>query len=218
MQGRRTHYLYQPAVGAFYSGAPYSSKELISARDPWSGYYAPDVGIYTTMQFTQFAADNWMYIPDASSAVIGNRGNSEMDGNAPGAEYNRLVFVSPDKKDFSVVMVNDSDREADYLFNVKKNIASAGNPLQVWETRGPDAGEEYDANRQRGRLYLHADRQTPLDGQHHKCGQQSEYRPSPHSVQAEPRHSAAVGAGRGKQQRSRPSVRGRFRVQQLPDR
>lgn len=145
-QGKRTHYMYQPAIGAFYSGAPYSSKELIAARDPWSGYYAPDVGIYTTMHFTQFAADDWMYIPNASSGVIGNRGNSEMDGNVAGAEYNRLVFVSPDKRDFSIVMVNDSDREASYRFNVKRTIGNAGRPLQAWEKRGPDAGQDYDAN------------------------------------------------------------------------
>ncbi|MCS7463763.1 DUF5011 domain-containing protein [Paenibacillus doosanensis] len=145
-QGKRTHYMFQPAIGAFYSGAPYSSKELIAARDPWSGYYAPDVGVYTVMQFTQFAAKDWMYIPGASAGVIGSRGNSEMDGNAAGAEYNRLVFVSPDKKDYSVVMVNDSDREARYQFEVKKTIANAGSPVQVWETRGPGAGQEYDAN------------------------------------------------------------------------
>ncbi|TCM97871.1 S-layer family protein [Paenibacillus sp. BK033] len=145
-QGKRTHYMFQPAIGAFYSGAPYSSKELIGARDPWSGYYVPDVGIQTVMQFTQFAADGWMYIPNASLGVIGSRGNSEMDGNAAGAEYNRLAFVSPDKKDFSVVMVNDSDRVAEYQFDVKKNIANAGSPLQVWETRGADAGQAYDAN------------------------------------------------------------------------
>ncbi|CAN7716774.1 S-layer homology domain-containing protein [Paenibacillus sp. LjRoot153] len=145
-QGRRTHYMFQPAVSAFYSGAPYSSKEIISAKDPWSGYYTPDVGINTTMQFTQFAANNWMYIPNASAGVIGNRGNSEMDGNVTDAEYNRLTFVSPDKKDFSVVMVNDSDRVANYQFDVKKNISNAGKTLQVWETRGPDAGQAYDAN------------------------------------------------------------------------
>ncbi|NOV03919.1 cohesin domain-containing protein [Paenibacillus planticolens] len=145
-QGKRTHYMYQPAVSSFYSGAPYSSKEIIAARDPWSGYYAPDVGIQTTMHFTQFAAKDWMYIPNASAGVIGSRGNSEMDGNVTDAEYNRLAFVSPDKKDFSVVMVNDSDRVAYYQFDVKKNIGNAGNPVQVWETRGPGAAQAYDAN------------------------------------------------------------------------
>ncbi|WP_139995185.1 S-layer homology domain-containing protein [Paenibacillus paridis] len=145
-QGKRTHYMFQPAVSAFYNGAPYSSKEIISARDPWSGYYTPDVGISTVMHFTQFAANDWMYIPNASAGVVGSRGNSEMDGNATDAEYNRLVFVSPDKKDFSAVMVNDSEREAYFQFNVKKNIEHSGNPVQVWETRGPDYGQEYDAN------------------------------------------------------------------------
>ncbi|OXM87130.1 immunoglobulin-like domain-containing protein [Paenibacillus rigui] len=144
-QGKRTHYMFQPAVSAFYSGGQYSSKELVSAKDPWSGHYTIDVGVNTVQHFTQFAAKDWLY-SNASAAVIGNRGNSEMDGNATGAEYNRLVLISPDKKDFSGVLVNDSDRVASFQFDVKNNIVNSGSPAQVWETRGPDNGQEYDAN------------------------------------------------------------------------
>ena len=31
-------YMFQPAIGAFYEGIQYGHKELLSARDPWSGY------------------------------------------------------------------------------------------------------------------------------------------------------------------------------------
>ena len=34
---RRTMYMFQPAIGAFYEGIQYGHKELLSARDPWSG-------------------------------------------------------------------------------------------------------------------------------------------------------------------------------------
>ena len=34
---RRTMYMFQPAIGSFYEGIQYGHKELLSARDPWSG-------------------------------------------------------------------------------------------------------------------------------------------------------------------------------------
>ena len=41
---RRTMYMFQPAIGAFYEGIQYGHKELLSARDPWSGYIHYDPG------------------------------------------------------------------------------------------------------------------------------------------------------------------------------
>ena len=34
VNSRRTHFIYQPAIGSFYEGGQYSFKELLSARDP----------------------------------------------------------------------------------------------------------------------------------------------------------------------------------------
>ncbi len=39
------HVIYQPAIGSFYEGAQYSFKELVSARDPWSGWMHYDAGL-----------------------------------------------------------------------------------------------------------------------------------------------------------------------------
>ena len=39
---RRTMYMFQPAIGSFYEGIQYGHKELLSARDPWSGYIHAD--------------------------------------------------------------------------------------------------------------------------------------------------------------------------------
>src|SRR5699024_12386749 len=36
VESRRTHFIYQPAIGSFFEGGQYSFKELVSARDPWS--------------------------------------------------------------------------------------------------------------------------------------------------------------------------------------
>ena len=37
-KSRRTMTVFQPAIGSFYDGFQYSAKELLSARDPWSGW------------------------------------------------------------------------------------------------------------------------------------------------------------------------------------
>ena len=43
---RRTMYMFQPAIGTFYEGIQYGHKELLSARDPWSGYIHYDPVLY----------------------------------------------------------------------------------------------------------------------------------------------------------------------------
>ena len=45
VNSRRTHFIYQPAIGSFYEGGQYSFKELLSARDPWSGWMHYDAGL-----------------------------------------------------------------------------------------------------------------------------------------------------------------------------
>ena len=44
-KSRRTLNIFQPAIGSFYDGFQYSSKELVSARDPWSGWLYYDAGL-----------------------------------------------------------------------------------------------------------------------------------------------------------------------------
>ncbi|MEN8905323.1 MAG: hypothetical protein ABF289_05140 [Clostridiales bacterium] len=145
--GNRTHYMFQPAVSSFYDGATYSSKGLITAYDPWSGYYEIDAGIVMVQHFTQFADKEWMYIPDASSGEGQHKtdtgGNSIVNGNAKDAEYNRIALT--DGNDYSTILVNDSEREANYKFTVK-NIKNAKKNVNIWETRGPDNDQKYDAN------------------------------------------------------------------------
>ena len=43
VKSRRTHFVYQPAIGSFYEGGQYSFKELVSARDPLVDRGARDV-------------------------------------------------------------------------------------------------------------------------------------------------------------------------------
>ena len=56
---RRSHYIFQPAIGSFYEGSQYDHKELLSAREPWSGHIHYDDSIYLLSHFTRFAKTGW---------------------------------------------------------------------------------------------------------------------------------------------------------------
>ena len=51
--------MFQPAIGAFYEGIQYGHKELLSARDPWSGYIHYDPVLYMLGHITKFAKTGW---------------------------------------------------------------------------------------------------------------------------------------------------------------
>ena len=93
---RRTMYMFQPAIGAFYEGIQYGHKELLSARDPWSGYIHYDPVLYMLGHITKLAktgwenasntAGIWRVLPGATFASFGASSNEHatagIDGNA----------------------------------------------------------------------------------------------------------------------------------------
>lgn len=59
------------------------------------------------------------------------------------ADY--MTVTNTETGDYSIVICNDSDSARCYTFTIE-NMAKADAPIYVWETRGPDEGQEYDAN------------------------------------------------------------------------
>lgn len=59
VESRRGHVIYQPAIGSFYEGAQYSFKELLSARDLWSGWIHYDAGLLILAHISKFAVTGW---------------------------------------------------------------------------------------------------------------------------------------------------------------
>lgn len=153
---RRTMTIYQPAIGSFYDGFQYSSKELVSARDPWSGWLYYDAGLAVLQHFTQFAqlgwenetgdADAngiWRAIPQASDSELG-RGNPPSGAREGGDSYTTLA--APDASDFSTVIINDSSFTRTYEITATDLDLDDDQAMEVWETRAADDGEAYDAN------------------------------------------------------------------------
>ncbi|MEK3969044.1 S-layer homology domain-containing protein [Paenibacillus sp. FSL H7-0323] len=152
VNSRRTHFIYQPAIGSFYEGGQYSFKELVSMRDPWSGWIHYDAGLVTLQHYSWFAnvgwenEDNtagiWRAVPQASST--GATGTNPVSGRNGSPSY--ITLAAPDKKDFSTVIVNDSEYSKIYKLQTV-NMAYTGNPsMEVWETRAADAGEAFNSN------------------------------------------------------------------------
>jgi hypothetical protein len=162
VNSRRTHFIYQPAIGSFYEGGQFSFKELLSARDPWSGWVHYDAGLEVLRHFVWFAkvgwenADNtagiWRVLPGASST--GATGSNPVNGRNGTPSY--LTLASPDARHFSTVLVNDSERIQTYRLE-PVNMALADNQaLELWETRAADAGEAFN-----GRYLRYLCNQTP---------------------------------------------------------
>ncbi|WP_081957458.1 S-layer homology domain-containing protein [Paenibacillus sp. FSL R7-0273] len=152
VNSRRTHFIYQPAIGSFYEGGQYSFKELVSARDPWSGWIHYDAGLVILQHYSRFAElgweneDNtagiWRAVPKASST--GATGTNPVNGRNGTPSY--ITLAAPDKSDFSTVIVNDSEHTKTYKLQAV-NMAYTGNPsLEVWETRAADAGKAFNSN------------------------------------------------------------------------
>jgi hypothetical protein len=152
VNSRRTHFVYQPAIGSFYEGEQYSFKELLSARDPWSGFVHYDAGLDILRHFSWFsragwenaenAAGIWRVVPQASST--GASGTNPVNGRNGTPSY--LTLAAPDKQNFSVVFMNDSETARTYQLKAA-NMAYAGTPeLELWETRAADAGAAFNAN------------------------------------------------------------------------
>lgn len=139
--GYMTQYEYQPAVAGYYDGVTYCHKQLINACTPWNGYYTLDSGYYMNLHFSQFMDKGWSFIFDAcyGDAKVGGDGHALVD-----AKYSYITACSAEG-DYSTIITNTTSEPITYNFEVS-NLAKAGNEVYVWETRGPDSNQKYDAN------------------------------------------------------------------------
>lgn len=163
VNSRRTHFVYQPAIGAFYEGGQYSFKELVSARDPWSGWMHYDAGLAVLQHFSSFAVtgwenpDNtagiWRAVPEASATTA--TGTNPVNGRGGGPNY--LTMAAPDRSDFSTVLVNDSEWPRTYRITPEDLDLGADPALAVWETRAAEDGEFFAAHYKRHVADLAAD-------------------------------------------------------------
>ena len=94
IQAGITGYLEWPLMDSMPPGLPYENRGLVTADQPWSGYYTVNRMTWAIAQTTQFVKPGWRHVAGANSA-IGDSGS-----------YNS--YESPDKRDWSLVTENSS--------------------------------------------------------------------------------------------------------------
>ncbi len=156
---------FQPSVAAFYQGAQYNPKHLISAFDPWSGYYEVDGGVQGVRHVMNFVGyddhttpenERWMYVKDATFSD-GNFFDGGVDVDT--STHNYMTLKDPETDDYTTVFANNSKNTRKYEIKTKNLSGKENAPVYVWETRGPDEGQEYDAN-----WFKNVDVIAPVDG------------------------------------------------------
>lgn len=163
IKSRRSLYIFQPAVSAYYTGVNYSHKELINANRPWSGYYEVDnIGLQCMKHFTDFAkagwADEgaWRYLTSACDSQVGGTENLDHDRQAP----SYMTLVDPDKNDYSIIFDNDSSESRTYEIDVKNMGNAETKQIAVWQSIGPKNFEDaYDSRMKQIRETI-----SPVDG------------------------------------------------------
>ncbi|HET7540571.1 MAG TPA: hypothetical protein VFK05_11890 [Polyangiaceae bacterium] len=150
VNSRRSHFVYQPAIGSFYEGGQYSFKELLSARDPWSGFIHYDAGLQVLRHFSWFASAGWenqsntagIWRMVSQSSATGATGTNPVNGRNGTPSY--VTLAAPDKSAFSTVFVNDSESTKTYQLRTM-NMAFARNPsLELWETSAAEPGKAFN--------------------------------------------------------------------------
>lgn len=165
VRSRRTMAVYQPAIGACYDSTQYSSKEFVSARDPWSGWIGYDTSLAVLAHFARFARLGWES-PDATADGDGNRvwraipqaSFSPYDGGNPpklpsgpasrpaDPRVSWLTLASPDSRDFSTVIVNDSDSAQTLRLHTDLTRPSHPIHLTLWQSRAAETDEPATAH------------------------------------------------------------------------
>ncbi len=138
-----TMYEFQPLVSAYYDGAAYFPKQLITANEPWSGAYSIDAGYYMALHFSRFIKEGWQFIDGAcyGDGVPGGDGHALVD-----SIYNYITCTDPSTGDYSMVIVNNSEKTLKYNITVS-NVAKAGEKVYFWETVDDydGTGDYYDS-------------------------------------------------------------------------
>ena len=144
VSSRRSHYIFQPALGSFYEGIQYGHKELLSARDPWSGYIHYDPALQMIAHFSRFATTGWedsdpsqneiwrMIAGASDSSFAGTTNEHATAGINGNAGY--LTLAAPDKTNFSTVIVNNTQNPKTFCVSTENMSLAENAALHIWET------------------------------------------------------------------------------------
>jgi hypothetical protein len=106
-------------VTSYYDCLPAPRSGVITANTPWSGAFQIAPTLWAVAHFTQFVEPGWLFLEGFNRQL-------PKGGSVVG-------MVSPDKKDFSMVIETTEAKSAQVLL-LKAAESFAGNLLHVWRT------------------------------------------------------------------------------------
>lgn len=136
--GSMVMYEYQPAVSSYYTGSNYTPKYLISAEQPWSGFFEIGSGLWGAAHITRFVKKGWKFIKS------GCFGDGKENHHITETTENHIALMS-ESGDYTLILTNDSDKPRYYDVCVR-NIEKWDEELHCIETRGPEAGGRFDSS------------------------------------------------------------------------
>ncbi|MCM3548550.1 S-layer protein [Alkalihalobacillus clausii] len=143
---------FQPSVAAFYEGSNYNPKHLISASDPWSGFYESDGGVQAVRHIMNFVGyddrttaenERWQYVKGATYSD-GDFFDGGVDVDTSTDNY--MTVKDPETDDYTAIFANNTKKLRKYKMKAKNLSGKENAQVHVWETRGPDEGQAYDEN------------------------------------------------------------------------
>ncbi len=87
-----TGYIQWPLLDAMPPGMPHENYGLITADEPWSGYFTANHQIWAFAHTTQFTEPGWYYVDSGTGFLGGDRTNGSY-----------VTYKSPDNSDWSMV-------------------------------------------------------------------------------------------------------------------
>jgi len=118
VDGRMTRALLQPGLDGVYASIKFNHKGILSADTPWSGHFEAHRSLWMVAHFTQFAPPGWRFLDKACG-----QGASDV--------YH-LTLRSPSSPDYSVILVNASANDLEYVFQLSKDLSH--DVVHVWRT------------------------------------------------------------------------------------
>lgn len=120
IQGRAVAVLEYPLLTSMPGGMPEEDRGVVSANQPWSGYYEVPLTAWVTAQTTQFTAHGWLHVAGG-------------DGQF-GASYGTFVsYMGPSRKAWSMV-AQTSDAPGPQTVTVHVTGGLATSTVHVWAT------------------------------------------------------------------------------------
>jgi hypothetical protein len=122
IDSKMTAFINWATIWSVLSESPFAGCGLMLANTPWTGHYEVGKQIWATAHTTQFAQPGWQYL---------DRACGYFNGEPSRGSY--VTLVSPDKKDYSVIVETLDAREPRTVTFTPTGGLSSGN-VHVWKT------------------------------------------------------------------------------------